>query len=58
MKRNSRYDSNVVRPSTQVSFSGELKASNRQAHSVAWWALATLFLSLFALATGLSTFLA
>lgn len=57
MKRNSRYESNVIRPTTQVSFSGEVKAPHRHAASAIWWAIATLFLAFFAVATGLSTFL-
>jgi hypothetical protein len=57
MKRNSRYESIIIRPNTQVSFSGELKAPHRHAASATWWVLATLFLAAFAIATGLSTFL-
>lgn len=58
MKRKSRYQSIVIRPSTHVSFSGELKTPDRGVTSVAFWVLATLCLAVLAIAaTGFSTYL-
>ena len=50
MKRKSRYQSIVIRPSTHVSFSGELKTPDRGVTSVAFWVLATLCLAVLAIA--------
>jgi hypothetical protein len=57
MKRNYRYESIVIRPNTQVSFSDDLKGPQRHTATAGRWVLATLVLAVFVIATGLSGFL-